>query len=170
MTVLFTIWRESWIILCSFSGYLLNEDHAIQVFPFLLQRKWSFYIILIELKYKLFCLPTAPRQSNSPVARAVACTSANWNVPAVMPQTKSHVCLRASLHLLSCFHADLAVQPSEMVLIHRYLFVGGDSVIDIAWEVNLLPWNANMLTVPWSFASKPIVNFAAAQMVLWKKC
>lgn len=44
--------------------------------------------------------------------------------------TRVFVCLFS--HLLSCFHADLAGQPSEMVLIHHYLFVGGVSVKDIA--------------------------------------
>lgn len=81
-------------------------------------------------------------QSNSPVTRALPCTSENWNVPAVMSQT-SHKCLWIPLfHLLSSFHADLAGQPSEMVPTHHYLFVGEDSVKDIA--VGIKSWSHEM--------------------------
>lgn len=68
-------------------------------------------------------------QSNSPVTRAVPCTSENWNIPAAISQT----CLWVPLfHLLSGFRADLSGQASEMAPTHHYLFVGEDSVKDIA--------------------------------------
>lgn len=73
---------------------------------------------------------------------------------------KSHVSLRASFfYLLSCFQADLAGQPSEKVLIHYYLFVGGHSVKDIAVGSKPAPLKCKYVDNPMKFCFKTYCNF-----------
>lgn len=57
-----------------------------------------------------------------------------------------------------------------MVLIHHYLFVGGDFGKDIAVGSEYAPVKCKYVDNPMNFYFKIYCIFATVQMVLWKRC